>query len=177
LPIAGAESLPGRPRASRGEGCATPPRMIFMEPRLSPGIALLSSVIVWILTTSYRWSPVGTSLSKPLSPRRPNSREHGFYRDLFAFKYCLFTCPNMPRVNISTKISCVSSPFPALQRWADRPPLSSLYVLINKPLPPALIIPTAPFYRSAHGYGAGNCPRLPGSTPSRGFPFACREAL
>jgi hypothetical protein len=142
---------------------------------MSPGIARTSFVIVWILTTSYRWSPVKTSLNKPLSRRHPDSPQRELFPKPLAHKSCLFAVPNS--VKIFANVACVSSPFPAQQRWVERPPLPLLYILNNKPSPHALITPTALFHRSAHCYGAWIRPRFPGSTPSRGIRPASREAL
>ena len=151
--------------------------MIFMQLLMSPGIAFTSSVIVWILTTSYCWTLVEISLSIPLSQRRTDSPQRGLFAFAIAHRPCLSTTPNMPGVKIPTDVFCVSSPIPAQQRGAERPALSPLYFLISKPLPPALVTPATPFHRSAHRSCAGIRPRLPGSTPSRGIPSANLEAL
>jgi len=144
---------------------------------MSPGIAFISSVTVWILTTFYQWSPMEISLSKPLSQRHPDSRQRGLYAWPVAHKSCLSIVPNMPGVKIPPRAPCVSSPFPAQQRWAERPPLPSLYILNTKASPRALITPATPFHRSAHRSCAGIRRRFPGSTPSRGISSVSLEAL
>ncbi len=147
-----------------------------MEPGLSPGIASISLVTLFVLTTSYPWCFAQISPCDRLSRRRSGSPERALYRLNPAVKFFSFVVPSIPCDKTSPKVRFDSLPDRTQRRWIGRPVHPLLTQII--PAPYLAVIPLiAPFHRSAHRHCTWNRARYPSSTSSRRFPAGGVEAM
>jgi hypothetical protein len=148
-----------------------------MRTGMSPSNAFISLITYCIITIYYSKYFARTSLRKHLSPRRPDEREFGPYRQQAADKSSTCTGSSMLQAETSRRVDCGSCPPQTQQRWAERPVYLPSPLLIIPASSPTLIPPPILFHCSAHRYCAWNFSLPPSSTPSLCFPSRNVEAI
>jgi len=130
-------------------------------------------ITLCVLTTSYRWAIVETSLRILTPQRRPGPFAHGLRSRNPASIPCSSTVPGLPRSKTFPKGAFESLPSQAHQRWAERPVQdTSLPLAISGLYTPAFVPHFVPFHRSAHRYCVWHPPAFAYLFPSTCFPFA-----